>query len=223
MYNSADGTVQKISRDQVGGYDMEKLEELQNTEDAPTDVGQLHWIINPTPSEDNSLVAYQSNRRTYEDFVRRYREDGEKEGFRIGLYLEDDIWYIDMATGEESLLVEDAAAIVWAGRTLIYSRDTDVTLWRIDVDTKKTEPFPPGDQTVSWPKPIDRQGRFLIEKGPVGRWSVQVGHLGFPYRYPDRMGSRPPNQRAESIPRLGFYGRFGYGHGALSYRPQRAA
>ncbi len=87
MYNSADGTVQKISRDQVGGYDMEKLEELQNTEDAPTDVGQLHWIINPTPSEDNTLVAYQSNRRTYEDFVRRYREDGEKEGFRIGLYL----------------------------------------------------------------------------------------------------------------------------------------
>ena len=72
-----------------------------------------------------------------------------------------------MATGEESLLVEDAAAIVWAGRTLIYSRDTDDTLWKIDVDTKKTEPFPPGDQTVSWPKPIGRQGRFLIEKGPV--------------------------------------------------------
>ncbi len=167
MYNSADGTVQKISRDQVGGYDMEKLEELQNTEDAPTDVGQLHWIINPTPSEDNSLVAYQSNRRTYEDFVRRYREDGEKEGFRIGLYLEDDIWYIDMATGEESLLVEDAAAIVWAGRTLIYSRDTDDTLWKIDVDTKKIESFTPGNQTVSWPRPIDRQGRFLVGKKPV--------------------------------------------------------
>ena len=115
----------------------------------------------------NSLVAYQSNRRTYEDFVRRYREDGEKEGFRIGLYLEDDIWYIDMATGEESLLVEDAAAIVWAGRTLIYSRDTDDTLWKIDVDTKKIESFTPGNQTVSWPRPIDRQGRFLVGKKPV--------------------------------------------------------
>ena len=60
-----------------------------------------------------------------------------------------------MATGEESLLVEDAAAIVWAGRTLIYSRDTDDTLWKIDVDTKKIESFTPGNQTVSWPRPID--------------------------------------------------------------------
>ena len=166
-YDVESGTVRRLSSYQVDGYNASRLDELAQADDVPTDFWWLEWIAWPKLSEDSSFVAYQSNRRTYEDFIRRYRENGEKEGLSIGRYLRNDIWYIDLGTGEESLLVEDATAIVWAGHTLIYSQDTDDTLWKIDVDTKKIESFTPGNQTVSWPEAIDRQGRFLVGKRPV--------------------------------------------------------
>ena len=101
--------LEKLSRDAVGEYDVRKLNK------GLTDGAQLHWADDPLVSPDGRWIAYQSDRRTYEDFLRSQEAAGYPSGRDLC-----DIWVYDTKTGDESLLAREGYIDQWIGDRLIY-------------------------------------------------------------------------------------------------------
>ena len=81
----------KISLDTSDKYSLKKLSKIVRNDGA-----KLHWCARPIISNDNSKIAFLTNRR----------------GFDNGEY-NVDVWIHDLVSGQESLLLEDSMPLVW--------------------------------------------------------------------------------------------------------------
>ncbi len=186
-YNLDTGEIVQRSRYRTDGYDAEELNELAQEQAAllMDAVPALAWLGYPLVNEESTLGCYRSNRRTCGDFMRRWirAQKGQRDEFPSGTDLENDIWMVDLETGEESLLVEDASALYWAGRHLVYQSDRDGTIWTIQADTKvKTRLFTQDPEAII----ISDLGHrlFLAVKRPNGElngsgWGIVDAETGF--------------------------------------------
>lgn len=106
------------------------------------------WNKNVMLSEDNSLIAYESNRRTYEAYVEEVEEARKKDEYDPERdhvpFPPSDIWIVDLATREEYLLLENAYVSFWVGRSLVY-KPVDFSsdaFHVINIDTKEIKKLP---------------------------------------------------------------------------------
>jgi len=138
FYDSEKDVVQNISSAVVAGYDYNYYKSISFG-----DGFGVKWIDNLKLSEDNLLVAYESNRRLYEGYVNevlqapdeiRYSDDENHIP-----YPKSDIWLKDLTSGEEYLLIEEAYVYGWTGRTLIYQEYGASNFSSLNIDTKEVK------------------------------------------------------------------------------------
>lgn len=138
VYDMEMKVCEKVSNDNAGGYNSRYFKNI-----SLGDGCGVIWMDNPEISEDNLLITYESNRRTYDAYAKAVRSY-EGEG-RIP-YPASDIWMKDLESGREYLLLKNANAWFWIGRSLVYTSSDSIYI--IDVDTKETKKLPDGFTTA---------------------------------------------------------------------------
>ena len=146
-YNVETKTSQLVSSDVYDGKTAAYFQEI-----SLGDGYGVKWIENPVLSEDNLLIAYDSNRRTYEDYLKEVQEYGgewdesDPKNDHVP-YPATDIWVKDLASGEEYLLLKNAGVQFWVGRSLVYMAhdgSSQSNLNIINLDTKEIKQLPEG-------------------------------------------------------------------------------
>ena len=146
-YNVETKTSQLVSSDVYDGKTAAYFQEI-----SLGDGYGVKWIENPVLSEDNLLIAYDSNRRTYEDYLKEVQEYGgewdesDPKNDHVS-YPATDIWVKDLASGEEYLLLKNAGVQFWVGRSLVYMAhdgSSQSNLNIINLDTKEIKQLPEG-------------------------------------------------------------------------------
>lgn len=141
LYDNRKSACTKLIPDVSNGYDKNELAKLYTEGDE-----LLAWAVTPVMNDDNSLLAYGSNRRTYHTKNSIVR----------------DIWLYDMFSKKDILLVEKAYPLAWNGNYLYYC-DYNDSVFKIDILSMKSEMILPvaakyfidGDYIVFTEKLID--------------------------------------------------------------------
>lgn len=138
VYNMETDVCKKVNNDNAGGYNSRYFKNI-----SLGDGFGVIWMDNLKISEDNLLIVYESNRRTYDAYakaVRSYEGEGHIP------YPTPDIWVKDLASEREYLLLKNANACFWIGRSLVYTSSD--SFYILDVDTKESKKLPEGFTTA---------------------------------------------------------------------------
>ncbi|THF84617.1 TolB-like translocation protein [Cohnella fermenti] len=116
LLNPSSSRITKISKDSVGEFDKTDINNAPHADVA------LQWAYSPLISEDNQIVSYMSNRRAIQN----------GDNF-------DDIWTINLKSGEESLLIKNSRSLFWKGRSLYFLDNSTNNIKSYNLDTEQVE------------------------------------------------------------------------------------
>jgi len=144
MYDTESNQTKKINNDTIEGYES-KYFKTMNVFD-----GIMNYCLNQLKiSDDNSLLAYESDRRIYDSKISEPRNYTVTDGNYV---LQEntgntmDIWIIDLSSGSEYLFLEDARLQRWDGRNLVYMQNS--LMYFMNIDTKEVKTIPEGFSNI---------------------------------------------------------------------------